>query len=110
MDDEFPEAVARRRLLVFVEEGQRDSLRASREGQKLLREASVRVFEVPISSELTGSSGVLERSQLDGAVEPGAVLVVHPHNPDRYLPLDLLSTETAQSKIRITTHLAAHLG
>src|SRR3954464_11264589 len=92
----FPSEAYRRRAIVIVDDGRKDALETSLEGQRLLRDRSAVVLEAPITDDLRAAHPALGQLEAHGLLEPGQLLAQHPSYPDRYLPADALGAEVAR--------------
>jgi hypothetical protein len=101
----------RRRLaIVVVPELEYDDLRITTAGERLLRDDSVAIVTWPLESTQLSSLPVLDRLDGDGLLEPGAVLLQSPYDPDRYLTPTAATPSIARAKLLATVELCRRLG
>lgn len=101
----------RRRLaIVVVPEHEYDDLRITTAGERLLRDDSVAILTWPLDSRQLSNSPVLTRLDSDGLLEPGAVLLQSPYDPNRYLAPAEATPSIALAKLLSTVELCRRLG
>jgi hypothetical protein len=106
----LPARPEERRMIVALTEGEKEALRASTEGERLRRDASVALVTIPVRQAAIDASPVLGDLERVGALERGAVLLQSPFDPNRYFPAETAAAELAATKLQVTSDLCRHLG
>jgi hypothetical protein len=106
----FPEDPRERKVIVVLEQSRRDSLQGIGSYERLERDGSAHILELPVQSAEADLTPVLQRLMRRDDFRSGATYLQSPFDAENYFDLDAFSQEVARRKIRITTELSRRLG